>query len=30
MHVDLDYRTVCESTPDHVIAAYDGMVVEIA
>ena len=30
MHVDLDYRTVCESTPDHVVAAYDGMVLEIA
>jgi len=30
MHVDLDYRTMCDSTPEHVAAAYDGMVVEIA
>jgi phosphoribosyl 1,2-cyclic phosphate phosphodiesterase len=30
MHVDLDYRTVCDSTPDHVVAAHDGMVVEIS
>ncbi len=30
MHVDLDYRTMCDSTPEHVTAAYDGMVVEIA
>jgi phosphoribosyl 1,2-cyclic phosphate phosphodiesterase len=29
MHVDLDYRTMCDSTPAHVTAAYDGMVVEI-
>ncbi|MEM9579334.1 MAG: MBL fold metallo-hydrolase [Pseudomonadota bacterium] len=25
MHVDLDYQTVCEETPDHITAAYDGM-----
>lgn len=29
MHVDLDYRTMCDSTPEHVTAAYDGMTVEI-
>ncbi|MBU3261144.1 MBL fold metallo-hydrolase [Roseovarius sp. PS-C2] len=25
MHIDLDYRTVADETPDHVIPAYDGM-----
>lgn len=25
MHVDLDYRTVLEETPDHVVPAHDGM-----
>lgn len=26
MHNDLDYRTICEETPDHIDPAYDGMV----
>jgi len=26
MHIDLDYRTVLEETPDHVAPAFDGMV----
>jgi len=26
MHVDLDYRTVLDETPDHVIPAHDGLV----
>lgn len=25
MHIDLDYQTLCDETPDHVTAAYDGM-----
>ena len=25
MHIDLDYKKVCEETPNHVTAAYDGM-----
>ncbi|WP_189640760.1 MBL fold metallo-hydrolase [Paramylibacter ulvae] len=25
MHVDLDYQTICDDTPDHVTAAYDGL-----
>lgn len=25
MHIDLDYDTVCNDTPDHITAAYDGM-----
>ena len=25
MHIDLDYKKVCEETPSHVTAAYDGM-----
>ena len=25
MHIDLDYQTVADETPDHVIPAYDGM-----
>ncbi|MEM9852551.1 MAG: MBL fold metallo-hydrolase [Pseudomonadota bacterium] len=25
MHNDLDYATVCQETPDHVTAAYDGL-----
>lgn len=27
MHVDLDYQTVMDETPDHVIPAHDGLVV---
>jgi phosphoribosyl 1,2-cyclic phosphate phosphodiesterase len=27
MHIDLDYQTVLEETPDHVTPAYDGMVI---
>ena len=27
MHVDMDYRTVAEETPDHITPAYDGMVI---
>ncbi|MGG7644227.1 MBL fold metallo-hydrolase [Rhodovulum sp. YNF3179] len=29
MHVDLDYATVAAETPDHVVPAHDGMVIEI-
>lgn len=29
MHVPLDYATVMAETPDHVVPAFDGMVVEI-
>lgn len=29
MHIDLDYQTICDETPDHITAAYDGMVIEI-
>ncbi|MEL6600394.1 MAG: MBL fold metallo-hydrolase [Pseudomonadota bacterium] len=25
MHIDLDYQTVCDSTPEHVTAAFDGL-----
>ncbi len=25
MHIDLDYRTILDETPDHVVPAYDGM-----
>ena len=27
IHIDLDYQTVLEETPDHVTPAYDGMVI---
>jgi phosphoribosyl 1,2-cyclic phosphate phosphodiesterase len=27
MHIDLDYRTVAEETPDHIVPAYDGLTV---
>ncbi len=27
MHVDLDYRTVADETPDHITPAFDGMVI---
>jgi|FLOH01.1.fsa_nt_gi phosphoribosyl 1,2-cyclic phosphate phosphodiesterase len=29
MHIDLDYASVCAETPDHITAAYDGMVIEL-
>ncbi len=29
MHIDLDYATVTDETPDHVSAAYDGMVLTL-
>jgi len=29
MHVPLDYATVMAETPDHVVPAYDGMVIEM-
>ena len=29
MHIDLDYQTVCDETPDNITAAYDGMVIEL-
>lgn len=29
MHIDLDYQTVADETPDHVTPAFDGMVVEM-
>ncbi|MBC7142264.1 MAG: MBL fold metallo-hydrolase, partial [Rhodobacteraceae bacterium] len=28
MHIDIDYATVEAETPDHVSAAYDGMVLD--
>ena len=28
MHIPLDYATVARETPDHVVPAYDGMVIE--
>lgn len=27
MHIDLDYQTVMDETPDHIVPAYDGMVI---
>lgn len=30
MHIDLDYQSVCDETPDHITAAFDGMVIELA
>ncbi len=30
MHIDLDYETICAETPDHITAAYDGMVIDLA
>jgi len=29
MHIDLDYRTLCNTLPPHVRPAYDGMVLDI-
>jgi len=29
MHVPLDYAKVMAETPDHIVPAYDGMVIEI-
>ena len=28
LHNDLDYRTLCETLPDNVIAAYDGLTLD--
>ena len=30
MHIDLDHATIEAETPDHIDAAYDGMVIELA
>lgn len=30
MHIDLDYWTVAEETPDHITPAYDGMIIRYA
>ena len=30
MHIDLDYQTVCDDTPDNVTAAYDMMQIEFS
>jgi phosphoribosyl 1,2-cyclic phosphate phosphodiesterase len=30
MHIDLDHATIEAETPDHISAAYDGMVIEMA
>lgn len=29
MHIDLDYKTVCETTPNNVTGAYDGMTITL-
>ncbi len=29
MHIDLDYETVLHETPDHVVPAYDGMILRL-
>ena len=29
MHIDLDYQVVQDTTPEHIDAAYDGMVIEL-
>ncbi len=29
MHIDMDYDAVTNDTPDHVSAAYDGMVITV-
>lgn len=29
MHIDMDYDTVMAQTPDHIVPAHDGMVVEV-
>ncbi len=29
MHIDLDYKVVCETTPENVTAAFDGMQIEL-
>lgn len=30
MHIDLDYRTVADETPEHITPAYDGMILRYA
>jgi len=27
MHIDLDYRSLAEETPDHITPAFDGLTV---
>jgi phosphoribosyl 1,2-cyclic phosphate phosphodiesterase len=27
MHIDLDYQTIADETPEHITPAYDGMVI---
>lgn len=27
MHIDLDYQTVLDETPDHIVPAFDGMTI---
>jgi len=29
MHIDMDYETVTDETPDHVICAYDGLTLTV-
>ena len=29
MHIDLDYQTVADETPDHITPAFDGMVITL-
>lgn len=29
MHIDMDYETVSSETPDHIIAAYDGLILRL-
>ena len=29
MHIDLDYQTVSDETPDHIVAAYDGLTLSL-
>ena len=30
MHIDLDYQTVADETPEHITPAYDGMIIRYA
>lgn len=30
MHIDLDYQTVLDETPDHVVPAFDGMTIDVS
>ncbi|MDH3235876.1 MAG: MBL fold metallo-hydrolase, partial [Alphaproteobacteria bacterium] len=29
MHVDMDYQTLSRALPDHVVPAYDGMIIDV-